>query len=70
MTVENKRILEETRKKRCQGRVEAAIPRDSRSSIPERDAVLQLRFAPFKIQGPHILNPVTTLDFTPFGKHH
>jgi hypothetical protein len=31
MTVENKRIPDEIRKKRCQGRVGASIPRDSRS---------------------------------------
>ena len=45
MTVENKRILDEIRKKRCPGRVTARIPRDSRSGIAERDVVLQLRYA-------------------------
>jgi hypothetical protein len=62
MTVENKRILDETRKKRRQGRVGATIPRDSRSGIPEREAVLQLRYAPFAIKKPHILNPIKTLS--------
>jgi hypothetical protein len=31
MTMENKRILDEIRKERCQGRVEVTIPQDSRS---------------------------------------
>ncbi|MDR0642942.1 MAG: hypothetical protein LBG07_10835, partial [Treponema sp.] len=31
------------------------------SGIPEREAVLQMRYAPFTIQRPHILNPVKTL---------
>jgi hypothetical protein len=61
MTVGNKRILDEIRKKRCQGRIGVTIPRDSRSSIPEREAVLQMRYAPFTIKRPHILNPVKTL---------
>jgi uncharacterized repeat protein (TIGR02543 family) len=61
MTVENKRILDEIRKKRCQGRVGVTIPRDSHSSIPEREAELQMRYAPFTIQRPAILNPVKTL---------
>jgi hypothetical protein len=61
MTVENKRILDGIRKKRCQGRVGVSIPRDSRSGIPEREAVLQLRYALFTIKRPHILNPVKTL---------
>jgi hypothetical protein len=61
MTIENKRILDGIRKKRCQGRVGVTIPRDSRSNIPEREAVLQMRYAPFTIKRPHILNPVKTL---------
>jgi hypothetical protein len=61
MTVENKRILDEIQKKRCQGRVEVTIPRDSRNNIPERKAVLQLRYAPFAIKRPQIRNPVKTL---------
>jgi hypothetical protein len=61
MTVENRRILDEIRKKRCQGRVGVSIPRDSRSSIPEREAVLQMRYAPFRIKRPQTLNPVKTL---------
>ncbi|MDR0689047.1 MAG: hypothetical protein LBG08_02100 [Spirochaetaceae bacterium] len=62
MMVEHKRILEEIQKRRCPGRVEAAIPRDSRSGIPEREAVVQLRYTPFTIRRPHILNPVKTLS--------
>jgi hypothetical protein len=61
MTIENKRILDEIRKKRCQGRVGVTIPRDSRSGIPEREAVLRIRYALFTIKRPHILNPVKTL---------
>jgi hypothetical protein len=56
MTAGNKRILDEIRKKRCQGRDEATIPRDSRSSIIERKSVLQLRYASFSIKRLHILN--------------
>jgi hypothetical protein len=44
MTAGNKRIPDEIRKKRCQGRVGVTIPRDSRSSIPEREAVLQVGY--------------------------
>jgi hypothetical protein len=61
MTVENKRILDEIRKKRCPGRVEVRLPRDSRNSIPEREAVLQVRYATYTVKRPHILNPVKSL---------
>jgi hypothetical protein len=61
MTVANKRIPDEIRKKRCQGSVGVSIPRDSRGGIPEREAVVQMRYAPFTIRRPHILNPVKTL---------
>jgi hypothetical protein len=66
MTVENKRILDEIHRtkspqRRCQGRVGVTIPRDSRNSTPEREAVLQLRYAQFTIKRPHILNPVKTV---------
>ncbi|MDR2402395.1 MAG: hypothetical protein LBD78_00005, partial [Spirochaetaceae bacterium] len=37
------------------------IPRDSRSNIPERKAVLQLRYASYSVKRPHILNPVKAL---------
>ena len=56
MTVENKRMLDEIQKRKCQGRVGVTIPRDSRNSIPERDAVLRLRYARFAIKRPHILD--------------
>jgi hypothetical protein len=61
MTMENKRILDEIRKKRCQGRVEERLPRDSRSGIPEREAVLQMRHASYSVKRQHILNRVKTL---------
>ncbi|GHV44607.1 hypothetical protein AGMMS49546_28860 [Spirochaetia bacterium] len=59
--MENKRILDEIQKRKCQGRVGVTIPRDSRNSIPEREAVLQLRYAQFAVKRPHILNPVKSL---------
>jgi hypothetical protein len=61
MTAEDERILDEIRRKRCQGRVEVTLPRDSRSSIPEREAVLEMRYASYSVKRPHILNPVKTL---------
>jgi hypothetical protein len=61
MTAENKKILDEIRNGQCQGRIEVTIPRDSRSSIPERKAVLQMRYASYPVKRPHILNPVKTL---------
>jgi hypothetical protein len=54
--------LDEIQGKKCQGRVEATLPRDSRSNIPEREAVLQLRYALYSVKQPHILNPVKTLS--------
>jgi hypothetical protein len=61
MTVENKRILDELRKKRSPGRVEVRLPRDSRSGTPEREAVLRMRYASYSIKRPQILNKVKTL---------
>jgi hypothetical protein len=61
LTVENKRILDEIRKKPCGGRIGVTIPRDIRGNIPERDAVLQMRYAPFTVKRPRTLNPVKTL---------
>ncbi|MDR2303321.1 MAG: hypothetical protein LBE10_01855 [Treponema sp.] len=61
MTVENRRIPDELRKKRSPGRVEVRLLRDGRSGIPEREAVLQMRYAPYSIKRPHILNPVKTV---------
>ncbi|GHU09683.1 hypothetical protein FACS1894151_07940 [Spirochaetia bacterium] len=61
MTMENKRILDEIQKKKCQGRLAVTIPRDSRNSIPERETVLQLRYAQFAVKRPQIRNPIKTL---------
>jgi hypothetical protein len=61
MTMENKKILDEIRKEQCQGKIEVTIPRDSRSSIPERKAVLQMRYASYSVKRPHMLNPVKGL---------
>jgi hypothetical protein len=40
--------------------VVVSIPRDSRSSIPEREAVLHVRYAPFTIKKPYNPAPVKT----------
>jgi hypothetical protein len=61
MTVENKQIPEEIRKKRCRGRVEVTMPRDSRNNTPEREAVLRLRHAAYSVKRPQIPNKVKTL---------
>jgi hypothetical protein len=58
MRVGNKRVLDGIRKKRCEGRVGVRIRRDSRSGIPEREAELRMRYAPFRVKWPGILNPV------------
>jgi hypothetical protein len=61
MTEENKRILDEIQKEQCQGRVVVSIPRDSRSNIPEGEAVLHVRYAPFTIKKQYNLAPVKTV---------
>jgi hypothetical protein len=61
MTAEDERILDEIRKKRRQGRVEVTLPQDSRSGIPEREAVLPLRYASYSVKRPQILNKNKTL---------
>jgi hypothetical protein len=61
MTVENKEILDGIRKRRCQGRVEATLPRDSRGNVPERKTVLQARYASYAVKRPQILNKVRAL---------
>jgi hypothetical protein len=62
ITVGNERILDEIQRGQCQGRVVMSIPRDSRSSIPQGEAVLQVRYAPpFTIKKPYSLAPVKTV---------
>jgi hypothetical protein len=61
MTVEHERILDEIRKKPCVGRVNTVIPRDSRRNLKERETVLQIRYAPFEVKKPQILNMNTML---------
>jgi hypothetical protein len=56
MTVDNRRILDAIRKRRCMGKAEVTIPRDSRRNLKERDAVLQIRHERFEVKRPHILN--------------
>jgi hypothetical protein len=61
MTVENERIPDEIQREQCRGLVVVSIPRDSRSNIPEGEAVLQVRHAPFTIKKPYNLVPVKTV---------
>jgi hypothetical protein len=61
ITEENKRILDEIQKEQCQGRVVVSIPRNSWSNIPEQEAVLHVRYAPFTIKKPYNLAPVKTV---------
>jgi hypothetical protein len=61
MAAENKEILEGIGKKRCQGRVEATIPRDSRSGVPEREAALRVRCASYAVKRPQLLNTIKAL---------
>ena len=61
MTVDNRRILDAIRKKRCMGRVEITIPRDPRKNVKERKGILQIRCDRFDIKRPSILNKVKTL---------
>ncbi|MDR0557687.1 MAG: hypothetical protein LBG43_07480 [Treponema sp.] len=61
MTAGGKRTPDETRKKRRHERVGAAVPRDSRSGVPEREAASRPRRAPFAIQRARVLNPIKTL---------
>ena len=56
MTTDNMKILDAIRKKRCMGRVEITIPRDSRRNLKERDGVLQIRYEHFEIKRPQKLN--------------
>jgi hypothetical protein len=56
MTVENERILDKIWETPCKGRVKAHIPRDSRCTVKEREAVLQVRYARYEIQKPQIKN--------------
>jgi hypothetical protein len=60
-TVENTKILDEIRKKRCFGRVKTTVPRNTRAGVKEREATLQIRYETFRIKRPMILNKVKTL---------
>ncbi len=55
-TVKNEKIVDEIRKKPCDGRIKTRIPQDSRRGLKEREAVLQIRYAVYEIKRPHILN--------------
>jgi hypothetical protein len=56
MTVDNRLVLDAIRKKRCMGRVETTIPRDSRRNLKERDVALQIRHGNFEIKRPKRLD--------------
>jgi hypothetical protein len=62
MTVDNRQILDAIHKRRCMGRVEIIIPRDSRRNLKEREGVLQIRCERFEIKRPHILNKNKALE--------
>ena len=56
ITVDNLRILDAIRKKRCMGRVGITIPRDSRRNLKEREGTLQIRYGRYEIKRPKIRN--------------
>jgi hypothetical protein len=60
-TMENKKIMDEIRKKRYMGRVKTMIPRNSRAGVKEREATLQIRYDHFAIKRPQLLNNIKTL---------
>jgi hypothetical protein len=62
MTVDNKRIIDEIQEKRCQGRAEVTIPRDTRRDIKPRKATLQLRYQQYDVKRPQIRNTNKTLE--------
>jgi hypothetical protein len=61
-TVENTKILDEIREKPCAGKVKATIPRNSRRSLKEREAIPQIRHHRFEIKRPALLNKVKHLQ--------
>jgi hypothetical protein len=63
-TVDNKHIMDEIRSKRTNECVSVTIPRDSRNSVPERKAVLELRYARFEVKKPNLLNRETIIPKT------
>jgi hypothetical protein len=48
----NQKTLDCMRRKRCDGKAEVAVPRDSRRNLKERKAVLQIRHRHFEIRCP------------------
>jgi hypothetical protein len=61
-TAENTKILDETRKKPCAGKVKAAIPRNSRKSLKKREAVLGMRRRCCEVKRPPIPDKVKSLQ--------
>ena len=56
MSIANKRILDDIQQKKCMGRSEVTIPRDSRRNLKQRDTVLQIRYCAYVIKRPQIRN--------------
>jgi len=56
MTVDNRKIMDDIRKKGCMGKVSITVPRDSRRNIKEREGLLQIRYSRFEIRRPIRLN--------------
>jgi hypothetical protein len=61
-TIENTKILDEIKEKPCVGKVKVMLPRNSRKSLKEREAVLQIRHHCFEVKRPLILNKVKHLQ--------
>jgi hypothetical protein len=60
-TVGNTKILDEIRKKPCDGSVKAMIPRDSRRGLKEYEAIFQIRYRSFEVKRPEILEKIKYL---------
>jgi hypothetical protein len=61
ITMDNQRIRDAIQKKRCMGKAEITIPRDSRKNVKERKGTLQIRYGQFDVKRPLILNKIKSL---------
>jgi len=61
LTVDNKHILDEIRKAKCEGTVQIMVPRDSRKNKKEREATIQIRYKHFEVKRPDDLKKNTSL---------
>jgi hypothetical protein len=64
MTSENERMLERVRNEPCLGRIEVTITQAGRDCTHERQAVLQMRYASYRIKRPRTLNEAEPLHDT------